>query len=103
MLGRRESEQLELPWRRPVHEPVPIGCVAAVGPGLSLAPLDLCWPVAKMHRVAGAARLGECGTPVEGAEVERDDGAGWSGSGLRHVVQVSMIADGHECSMPAPG
>jgi hypothetical protein len=80
MVGRRESEQLELLWRRPVHEPVPIGCVAAVGPGLSLAPLDLCWPVTQMHRVASTARLGECGSPVEGAEVERDDGAGWSGS-----------------------
>ena len=55
-----------------------IGCVAAVGPGLPLAPLDLCWPVTQMHRIAGAARLGECGSPVDGAEVERDDGAGWS-------------------------
>src|ERR671910_3903317 len=72
MLRRRESEQLELPWHRPVHEPVPIGSVAAVGPGLSLAPLDLCWPVTQMHRVAGAARLGECGSPMEGTEVERD-------------------------------
>ena len=58
MLRWRESEQLELPWRRPVHKPVPIGCVATVGPGLPLAPLDLGWPVAQMHGVPSAARLG---------------------------------------------
>lgn len=37
MSGRRESQELELPWRRLVHEPLPIGCMAAVGPGLPLA------------------------------------------------------------------
>lgn len=55
----REAEERQLPWCRPVREPVPPGFVAAAGPGHPPAPPGTGRPAGEVARVAGAAGQGQ--------------------------------------------